>query len=127
MKKLVPVFLLSTFWIVTGFDSCDESTSPVSNTYLEGEVYSIGYPGPVPVDWTPPIYQNVCTVQIFDVEKNYLSERSTDNNGHFKIELQPGVYYLRVKESLVPAETGPFELHEGEALTAFAHYDNGMR
>ena len=85
------------------------------------------HPGPIPAGWTPPPMIEKCTVVVLSEYKYIVAEWPAQRMGIFKIELPEGKYYLRVKESLAQVETGPYDLHSGQTLTAEAHYDNGMR
>ena len=67
------------------------------------------------------------TIQVLDAQRKIVQEVKTNAKGEFLISLRPGTYYLRVKESPLPAETGPYETVLGKLLTVQAHYDNGMR
>lgn len=108
--------------------SCEDSGSALDvETAIQGQVYSIGTPGPVPFNWTPPPLEMVCTIIALDTDRKLVKEFTTDEKGRFKISLQPGTYYLRVKESRIAAETGPYEVRPGEIVIVRAHYDNGMR
>jgi hypothetical protein len=69
----------------------------------------------------------VSTIIVLDPNRKTLKEFATDGKGKFETPLQPGTYYLRVKESMIPAETGPYVIQPGIFLTVEAHYDNGMR
>jgi len=69
----------------------------------------------------------VCTVIVLDTDRKLVKEFATDEKGRFKTSLQPGTYYLRVRKSRIPAETGPYEVRPGETVAVRAHYDNGMR
>jgi hypothetical protein len=105
----------------------DSGSSPSEKAGLQGQVYSIGTPGPVPNGWTPPLLEMVSTIIVLNSNRITVKELPTDETGRFKTQLPPGTYFLRVKESLVPAETGPYTLTAGELLTVEAHFDNGMR
>jgi hypothetical protein len=94
---------------------------------MRGQVYSIATPGPTPINWTPPPLETISTVILLDTKRTLLQEILTDNKGKFTVALLPGTYYLRVKESFIPAETGPYILKSGEVLGVEAHFDNGMR
>lgn len=94
---------------------------------LQGQVYNLSHPGPIPIGWISPPYENECTIIVLDNNRNTVSESVTDSKGRFRISLSDGTYYLRVKESPVQAETGPYSLKNGLILTAEANFDNGMR
>ena len=102
------------------------TTATKSETGIEGQVYSIGAPT-VPVGWTPPPLERVSTIIIMDTKRQPLTEVLTDEKGKFKVLFAPGIYYLQVKESLLPAETGPFEVKQGVIVSTRANYDNGIR
>jgi hypothetical protein len=105
----------------------DLGTSPIEDTGIQGQVYSIATPGPTPIGWTPPPLEIMSTIVVLDVNKKLVKEFATDGRGRFKIILPPGRYFLRVKESMIPAETGAYDVRSGEIMAAEAHYDNGMR
>jgi hypothetical protein len=108
--------------------SCSDSgNSPGPITGIQGQVYSIATPGPTPVGWIPPPLETMNTVLVLDSNHRQFTEVKTDDKGRFTIELQPGTYYLRVKDSMIPAETGPYVVTAGALTSVRAHYDNGMR
>jgi hypothetical protein len=120
--------ILALFLPLVVLSSCEDPGSSLDvETAIQGQVYSIGAPGPVPINWTPPPLEMVCTIIVLDTDRNLVKEFTTDEKGRFKTSLRPGTYYLRVKESRIPAETGPYEVRPGEIVTVRAHYDNGMR
>jgi hypothetical protein len=94
---------------------------------LQGQVYNLSHPGPIPINWIPPPYETVCTVIIQDVDKGINLEVNTDNKGKFRATVQDGIYYLRVKESILSSVTGPYHALNGETLEVKAYFDNGMR
>jgi len=96
-------------------------------TVLYGQVYNLSHPGPIPIGWIPPPYEAVCTVIAEDIQQNIRLEVDTDSHGKFQIMAPLGTYYLRVKESPLSSETGPYSLREGQMLEVKAYYDNGMR
>lgn len=105
----------------------DAGSAPDANAYLEGQVLLVSTPGPIPVGWVPPPYETACTILILNETKTIVKESATDSKGKFSIAVSPGTYYVRVKESRVPAETGPFVLVTGQTAKVEAHFDNGMR
>lgn len=96
-------------------------------TGIIGQVYSIGTPGPIPDDWTPPLLEAKSTIVVLDINRNLVKEFSTDEKGKFQTSLNLGVYFIKVKESRIPKETGPYILKEEEVIIVEAYYDNGMR
>ncbi len=94
---------------------------------LHGQVYNLSHPGPIPVDWIPPPYEAVSTVIAHDIQQGISLEVKSDGRGQFLIMAPPGNYYLRVKESYLSSETGPYQLKEGETIEVKAYFDNGMR
>jgi hypothetical protein len=110
-----------------GVGCVDFGTTPHQEAGMQGQVLLISTPGPILIGWVPPPLEQVNTIQILDAQRRNVMEGRTSNKGKFMISLQPGVYYLRVKESPIPAETGPYEVTSGKILTVEAHYDNGMR
>jgi hypothetical protein len=105
----------------------DAGSAPAPEAILEGQVLLISKPGPIPIGWVPPPLEMVTTVIVLDAGKIIVKQTSTDAKGTFSIPLSPGTYYLRVKESPIPSDTGPYTILAGERRTAEAHYDNGMR
>jgi hypothetical protein len=105
----------------------DSGSSPTISTGVQGQVYSIATPGPTPVNWVPPPFEQVSTVIVLDADHRSILELLTDNKGRFSCELRPGTYFLRVKESMIAAETGPYVVKSGEVLSVRAHFDSGMR
>lgn len=119
-------FIAST--TLTLLIACRDLTPPTeSESGLEGQVYSIGWPGPIPENWVPPPLETAVTVIVLDSDKNTFMEVQTDAKGRYFVVLAPGTYFLSVKESSVPAESGPFKLLHHQRLTVEAFYDNGMR
>jgi len=94
---------------------------------LEGQVYNLSHPGPIPVGWVPPPYEAVCTVIIQDINQGIILEVNTDSKGKFRVSVQDGIYYLRVKESTLSSVTGPYYAQNGVTLEVKAYFDNGMR
>lgn len=106
--------------------SCQNALSSGTNT-LNGQVLLISYPGPQPIGWIPPPLQEVNVVQILNEQRRVVREVATDATGRFHLSLAPNSYYLRVKNSPLPVETGPYVLQAGHVLVVEAHYDNGLR
>jgi len=124
--KTISIFLLAM--VVAAVSGCNDSgNGPLRMTGIQGQVYSIATPGPTPVGWIPPPLEKISTVLVLDSNHKLIVEALTNDKGKFTIELEPGTYYLRVKESMIPAETGPYIVTTGTLLTVRAHYDNGMR
>ena len=93
---------------------------------IEGRVYAIGAPA-ITKDWTPPPLETVSTIIVLNNGQIVIKEVATDEHGRFSISLLSGIYYLRVKESLLPATTGPFNVTEDHLVSVEAYYDNGIR
>jgi len=125
--KTFALILISLLLILMWNGCKDLGLSVVEETGITGQVYLISSPGPVPVNWSPPPFEQVSTIVVMNVQKNIVEQKQTSKTGEFMISLPAGTYYLRVKESPLPAETGPFEISSGRILTVQAHYDNGMR
>lgn len=130
--KRLPLISFSTVIILILISACTEPVLlPAPNQshtgILKGQVFNLSHPGPIPIGWIPPPYENICVVIAEDVDKGIHIESLTDIKGKFLITLQPGTYYLRVKDSMLSSVTGPYYLHEGEILEAKANFDNGMR
>ena len=105
----------------------DTGSLPAQLSGIEGQVYSLAYPGTVPIGWVPPPLEMTCTIIIMDSTTKDLRELPTDLRGKFWIPLDPGTYYLHVKESTISAESGPLVVKPGEVLDVKAYYDNGVR
>jgi hypothetical protein len=125
--RLHPLIVASLLLIIP-WDGCKDSGSViVDDTGIQGQVYLISKPGPIPIGWVPPPLEQVNTIQVLDAQRRIVREERTSDKGRFMISLQPGTYYLRVKESPIPVETGLYEVMSGRILTVEAHYDTGMR
>lgn len=121
-------FLLILLLLLTVWSGCrDSGSAPTEKAGIVGQVYSIGTPGPVPIGWKPPPLEEVSAIIVLNSDQVTVTEFQTDEKGRFETELPPGTYFLRVKESLVPAETGPYTITPGQFLAVEAHFDNGMR
>jgi hypothetical protein len=117
--------LLTILALIAG---CRDLTSPTpSKSSLEGQVYDISHPGPIPIGWVAPPLEKKVMVIVLDSNKKTVKEVQTNADGSFFVALAPGTYYLSVKESPVPTESGPFTLLPNRRLTVQAYYDNGMR
>jgi hypothetical protein len=120
--------ILACLLLFAQWDGCKDSGSVlIDDTGIQGQVFLISAPGPIPIGWVPPPLEQVNTIQVLDPQRKIVRELTTNDKGRFMISVQPGTYYLKVKESLIPAETGPFVVASGTILTVQAHYDNGMR
>ena len=120
--------ILACLLLIALWDGCKDSGSIlVDDTGIQGQVYLISKPGPIPIGWVPPPLEQVNTIQVLDAQRRIVREERTSDKGKFMISLQPATYYLRIKESPNPAETGPYEVTSGRILTVEAHYDTGMR
>jgi len=121
-------FIFSFAMVFAAVSGCNDSgTSPLPMTGIQGQVYSIATPGPTPVGWVPPPLEKISTILVLDSNHKFIFEVLTDNKGRFTVELQPGTYYLRVKESMIPTETGPYVVTAGTIIPVRAHFDSGMR
>lgn len=126
LMKTIIVFGLAI--VTAAIGGCNDSgIGSLGLAGMQGQVYSIATPGPTPVGWVPPPLEMISTVLVFDSSRKFITEAITDDKGRFTIDLQPGTYYLRVKESMIPAETGPWVVTAGAFVSVRAHYDNGMR
>lgn len=126
MKNLSTILVcVVLFAAVSGCD--DSGYSPIQITGIQGQVYLVATPGPTPIGWVPPPLERMSTIVVLGSDKNPVLEYKTDEKGRFAITLQAGTYYLRVKESMIPAETGPYVVKSGEMLSVRADYDSGMR
>jgi hypothetical protein len=125
MKTL---FVFSIAMLVAAATGCNDSGSaPLLTTGIQGQVYSIATPGPTPEGWVAPPLETISTIVVLNSNHKLIVEAPTDNKGRFTIGLDPGTYYIRVKESMIPAETGPYVVTAGALVSARAHFDNGMR
>lgn len=105
----------------------DLGTESAESATLYGQVLLISKPGPIPIGWIPPPLEQVNTVLVLNADRKQVREVTTDKRGSFSVSITPGVYFLRVKASPIPAETGPFLCTPGASTLAEAHFDNGMR
>lgn len=125
---IIIVILFSSLQLTNCSDPSSLPTPPLQYpNVFQGQVYNLSHPGPIPIGWTPPPLETVSTIVVLDTNKKSIFETSSDKKGKFLIMLPEGTYYLRVKESPIPVETGPYQLKEGETLEVKAYYDNGMR
>ncbi|MBM4160421.1 MAG: hypothetical protein FJ217_04895 [Ignavibacteria bacterium] len=110
------------------FSGCEDSgpVLPLESS-IEGQVYSISTPGPIPEDRTLPRLEMITTILVLDASRTIVKEFRTNAKGRFKTHLEPGTYFLRVKESRIAAETGPFVVKPSQMLAVEAHDDSGMR
>jgi hypothetical protein len=121
-------FVFSVTLIVVAASACHDLGTTLSPTSgIQGQVYSIATPGPTPINWVPPPLEQVSTILVLSSNREVILQALTDNNGRFTISLSPGTYFLRVKESMIPSETGPYVVRAGEITPVRANYDNGMR
>jgi hypothetical protein len=119
---------LALLTVLALFAACRDLTAPTTlDSGIEGQVYDISHPGPIPIGWVAPAMENTVTIIVFDSDKNELMEVQTNADGSFFVALAPGTYFLGVKESPVPTESGPFSLLPHQHLQVKAYYDNGMR
>ena len=127
-KYLLPVktVILISVCLLTYCSDPRPTTPLLYPNELQGQVYNYSHPGPIPVGWVPPPYENECTIVVLDINRNIVTESATDNKGRFRIILPDGTYYLRVKESPVQTETGPYLLKNGQTLIVEANFENGM-
>jgi len=95
-------------------------------TGIEGRVVAVGAPA-VRIGWTPPPFEQVCTIIISDSTQQAVREVKTDAKGRFTISLPPGNYFLRVKESMLSKYGAPVEVRKGKMTHSDAHFDNGVR
>lgn len=120
--------ILACIFVLAAWNGCKDSGSILDDeSGVEGQVFLISKPGPIPIGWVPPPLEQVNTIQVLDTQRRIVREEKTSDKGRFMISLRPGTYYFRVKESPIPAETGPYEVTSGRILTVEAHYDTGMR
>jgi len=125
--KLHP-FILACLLLFAICDGCmDSGSALIDDTGIQGQVLLISKPGPIPIGWVPPPLEQVNTIRVLDTQRRIVIEATTSDKGRFMIWLQPGTYYLRVKESPIPAETGPYLVNIGKIISVEAHFDNGMR
>ena len=117
------VFLASLLILATGFNCA--SVTRTGKTGIQGGVYSKPNSVPFPTRHVATTLDRIHTISVLDSNRTVLKEFSTNGTGKFEILLPPGIYFLRVKDSPYPAQTGPFEVKEGVISTAEAHYDEG--
>jgi hypothetical protein len=127
-KLMKRIFISSLAMVSVAVSACNDSGNTMfPTTGIQGQVFSIATPGPTPIGWVPPALEKISTVLVLNSNHKVIVESFTDDKGKFTIELEPGTYYLRVKESMIPAETGPYIVTAGALSSVRAHYDNGMR
>ena len=108
------------------FLQCKDNPAQANLTSgMQGQVYDVSSPGPTQKEPTP--LARVSTVVVLDSDNHEVLTVKTDARGSFEIPLDAGKYYLRVSESPVPRETGPFMLVEGDISVVAAYYDVGMQ
>ena len=119
-----PVIVLAATFVM----HCQKAKVASSNlkSGIEGRVFSIGAPA-VSEEWSPSPLERISTIIILDRNHAEVREATTDDLGRFNVSLPAGVYFLRVKESIVPEVTGPFTVMKDGFVSVEAHYDNGMR
>jgi hypothetical protein len=121
-------FVLVSALIAAAMSGCSDRGNVVTPmAEIQGQVYSVATPGPTPVGWVPPPLETISTVLVLTSNHIVIFEVLTDSKGRFSSSLDPGTYYLRVKEMMIPSETGPYTVKSGELLSVRANYDNGMR
>jgi hypothetical protein len=125
MRQIAGYMVLALLSLLPGCRDFGPESEPPA--ILRGQVYLISKPGPIPIGWIPPPLEQVNTIIVLSTEKDKVREVTTDSRGSFSFSIAPGTYYLRVKESPIPAETGPFLCTSGASTLAEAHFDNGMR
>ncbi len=122
------VILFASLQLTSCSDPSSLPTPPLQYpNVLQGQVYILSHPGPIPIGWIPPPLETISTIIVLNNQRKIILETPTDRKGKFQIMLPTGIYFLRVKESPIPAETGPYYLKEGQTLLVEAYYDNGMR
>jgi hypothetical protein len=126
MKTCCFVFSVALF-VVTANACHDLGTTLSPTSGIQGQVYSIATPGPTPINWVPPPLEQVSTILVLSSNREVIVQALTDSKGRFTIPLSPGTYFLRIKESMIPSETGPYVVGIGEIIPVRANYDNGMR
>jgi hypothetical protein len=122
--KTLPIILILIF---TSCYDANPLPSPSNFGSLTGQVYNLSHPGPIPIGWIPPPYEKQCTIIVLDKNRNPILVSLTDDKGKFSISIFDGSFYLRVKESPLPTESGPYDVKEGQITKAEAFYDVGMR
>ena len=110
--------------VVTFLSGCMDEGTPQSG--MTGQVFSICVPS-FPSGWTPPPLERVSTVIILDVNQLPIMEARTDDKGRFTLLISQGTYFIRVKESPVHAETGPYSVKVCEVVSVAAHYQCAIR
>ncbi len=130
MKNSILIIIAAVIFL--NFISCTDPdalpTPPDKDAgIIYGQVFDLSHPGPIPVGWEPPAYENICTVIAQDTDQNISIESRTSAKGFFSITAPAGKYYLRVKASPISSVTGPYFLSPGVMIQAKAYYDSGMR
>lgn len=120
------ICLILSVFITSCFKSHPNEIN-ASQGMFSGVVQNISYAGGVPENWTPPRYLKKCTIVLLDNNRKHLKEFSTNDEGVFQFFVDPGTYYLVVKESPVQDETGPCIVQSGQILNVLAKYDIGLK
>jgi hypothetical protein len=121
-------FLLILCFCVVFMFSCQHSIAPKTEGGIEGQIYEIGHAGGVPSGWTPPPLREVRTIVVSDNNKVGIHMLSSDSMGAFKISLQPGTYYLLVKDTTwLQEQNGPIVVEVNQIVSVKAYHDNRMR
>ncbi len=126
MRKLLIVSVIALALTAHTASQTTPSTAFAGESGIQGQVYRVDAPA-VPLGWKPPPLRRVMTILVLDSLNATLNEIKTDSLGTFTILLPPGEYFLQVKESLLPAQTGPFVVPEGRIIQVEADYDGGLR
>ncbi len=120
-------FPLAFLLTVVTLSACRQPTGPDASSGIRGQVYEIGSPA-VSGDWTPPPLKGIRSITISNGDTSGMQTVLTNADGAFVIPLRPGLYYLQVKDSLLPqGVNGPFTVVRGRFTWANVDHDNGMR
>jgi hypothetical protein len=126
MRKVIFLFAINLMTAFLLDCQKEELVSSNGESRLEGRVYSACM-AVVPIGWVPPPLERVFTIIVFDKRKNHFKEFSTDDKGKFSFLLPSGTYFVRVKESPRPTDSGPFQIRNGEIDSVAVYYNCGIR
>ena len=125
MKSFVFIALFAVFSICN-FHCSDNSISyDVNKTGFIGQVYTINNGGPAIIGGTE--YKSSCTIALLNRSLQKLSEFNSDNDGKFKVSVEPGIYSLQVLSPKLSDPTSSFTVIKNNFTQVVAVYDMKLR